>query len=170
MDDTTVRQVTLRELLEDPIYRKWFMKPPEKKTPSRWRVYAQKTEGGPWSKADFITWGQAYHFVRRHHKQWYDAALCSRVWEWRPPVIRVRTERQVKGRWRKVWVRNYYEPMVNMIGHVWCPHCRRPTVFRQFKRHHNVGKALVYKPRCTICGIALSAVKQYKVREEDSGA
>jgi len=157
-----IRQVTFGELLQDPVYRAWFQTPPARKKPERWRVYVQEKEGAPWKKADFARWADAYKFVRRHYKEWYDAALSSRVWEWRPPVIRER----VGKRWR----RNYYEPMVNVIGHTWCPHCRRPTVFRQFRRHHNVGKVLGYKPRCTICGIALSGIRLYKVREEESGA
>jgi hypothetical protein len=157
-----IRQVTLRELLEDPVYRKWFTQRPARRRPESWRVYVLEIEGGSWKKKDFGRWADAYDFLRQHYKEWYDAALCSRVWEWRPPVIRER----VGKRWR----RNYHEPVVSMIGHVWCPHCRRPTVFRQFKRHHNVGKALTYKSRCSICGISLSGIRLYKVREEESGA
>lgn len=165
-----MRQITLRELLEDPVYRKWFQKPPTVREPQRWRVYAQEEEGGPWRAANFDRWEWAYHYVRRHYKMWYDCALCSRVWEWRPPVVRYRGERVIKGRLRKVWKRKYYEPMVNMMGHTWCPHCRRPTVFRKFRRHHTVGKALPYKERCSICGITISGVRQYRVAEEEDGA
>lgn len=156
-----VKQVTFAELVEDPIYRQWFDRPPTDHEHTRWRVYVKVTKKSPWAKRDFLTWKKARKFVRKHADKWYDCVLVCRNDAHRPPVIRVGRKRQ------------YYAPMVNMVGHTWCPYCRRPTIFGWFTEHHaftNGLKPLAYKKRCSICGIAQSAIKEYSAKETTYGA
>lgn len=165
MDDTV--QITMRELLEDPVYRAWFQKKPGPRSSQSWRVYVQETEGGPWKKRDFSRWGQAYEFVRWHLKDWHDFALTSLVWDWRPPVVKYYADIMLKnGRVKKIERRKYYAPMLNIMGHRWCPHCRRPTVFKPYRRHHAIGNTRIRKPRCTVCGISETGIKIYLPQEE----
>jgi hypothetical protein len=167
MDEVT--QITFRELLQDPTYRAWFQKKPAARSSQSWRVYVQEVENGLWKKKDFDRWRLAYEFVLRNYKDWHDCALNSRVWDWRPPIVKFKAEVMLKnGQMKKVTKRKYYAPMLTIVGHHWCPHCRRPTVFRPFYKHHALGQLKTNrKPRCTICGISETGIKKYQPREEE---
>jgi hypothetical protein len=145
-------QVTLQELLLDPIYSKWFDRRPTPRRGSRgWRVYVQREPGGKWLKRDFRKWKPAHQFLMAHLSDWHDASLSDRVWAHRPPVVRD-PDRPNR--------RRYYRPVLKIINHRWCEYCRRPTVFRVLSRHHNIGKCSA-EPRCTICGIREVAMRSY---------
>jgi len=148
-----VKQVTLAELLEDPVYRQWFNQPPAETEFTRWRVYVKVKKKAAWAKRDFVTWKKAFKFLAKNSRAWYDCVLVCRNNAYRPPVIRVGRKRQ------------YYSPIVNWPGHVWCPHCRRPTIFGWFATHHAFSgtfRPLPWRKRCSICGIAQEAIKEYK--------
>jgi len=104
----TTDQVTLRELVKDPIYRQWIRTPPVGGFPSftKFRVYAQREQSGSWAKKDFDTFKAAYTFLAKNVREWYDAALVCRNYECRPPVVRVRGKRQ------------YYAPVLVIPGQV----------------------------------------------------
>lgn len=145
------RQVTLSELLKDPVYRRWFAQVPRELDRTRWRVYVKAKKKKPWQKRDFTAWPEAYRFVEKHWEQWYDCVLICRNDPYRPPVIRMNGRRQ------------YHTEVTQMDGHIWCPYCRRPTVFGYFTEHHAfvTTKPVPWRKRCGICGIALQAIKEY---------
>jgi hypothetical protein len=147
-------QVTLHELVKDPVYRQWLKTPPVGGFPqyTKFRVYVQRERDGRWAKRDFYDFKTAYNFLAKHLREWYDATLVTTNYASRPPVVRVNNKRA------------YYAPMLTMEGHQWCPHCRRPSVFDFFATHHAFTghfKPLPFKRRCGVCGIADTAIKDY---------
>lgn len=150
-------QVSLKELVRDPIYRQWLKTPPVGGFPpyTRFRIYAQRERDGRWGKKDFGNFKDAYNFLAANYKGWHDSALCTINYVCRPPVVRVDGRRQ------------YYAPVLTIDGHKWCPHCRRPTVFDYYSEHHAFTghfKPLSFKQRCGICGIAETAIKEYTAK------
>jgi hypothetical protein len=149
-------QITLRELVSDPIYRQWFKTPPLGGFSkfAKFRVYVQKDQDGGWAKKDFEDFKPAYNFLARNYKTWHDSSLTCRNEECRPPVV------------RKNGKREYYHRLLVFPGHTWCTYCRRPTVFSCFTTHHAFSaknmKPIPYKLRCGICGIAEEAIKRYR--------
>jgi len=153
---TTEGMMTLRELLQDPIYAKWFAKPPKETEFTGWRVYAQKKRDKRWRKKDFEFWADAYQFLTRRGRldTWYNASLTCRNEEYRPPVVRYQGKRQ------------YYAKMLLTEGHLWCPYCRRPTMFGYFTKHHAFPEGgptpMPHFLRCGICGIREVSIKRYQ--------
>lgn len=149
----TSGMMTHRELLADPIYRKWFSTPPDPPPYVKWRVYVQKKRDKRWRRRDFDTWAEAYKFFRANYKKWYNAALISRNWESRPPVVKYHGKRQ------------YYKKVVLVESHRWCGYCRRPTMFGFFTRHHAFPKGGIspvpYFRRCGICGMREENLKSF---------
>lgn len=145
----------MRELLDDPMYRKWISRPPKgfDFRPS-WAVYAQRKEDGPWARATFTNFVQAHNFFVKNFRSWHDSALCCRNYPSRPIVIRDPNNPKK---------RRYYAPMLTIRGHIWCNYCRRPTVFKMFSKHHALkGRTPMPVERCSICGVARTANKEYK--------
>jgi hypothetical protein len=136
-----VEPCTLRDLLKDPLYKKWFMQVPRlnpryvANTPN-WRVFCL-THDGKWKRAEFWQYSEAYRFVAKNIKKYADLVISSKRETFKPPVIRY------KG--KKV-----YWPCPP--GHRWCGYCRRPTVFAMFSRHHAIPIWAPYDKRCSICG------------------
>ena len=167
-------QVTLRELVKDPVYRQWLKTEPVGGFPThvKFRVYAQREEDGRWAKKDFDDFKSAYNFLAKNLKYWHDAAINTRTYSCRPPVVRVPGKVRKKVGKRVVLVdglrRVYYAPILSYDGHIWCPYCRRPTVFAQFSDHHAFTHAnlrpLPFKARCSVCGIAETAIKHYTAK------
>jgi len=147
-----VEQITLRELLRDPIYRKWLAKKPKIRvvhsTPP-WRLYVQKEQGGKWARVDIPGYAKAYGAVSSKLSEYYDMALSCKPQAFRPPIVRVGKKR-------------YYYP--SPPGHRWCGYCRRPTIFKRFTKHHaHKGRILPdYEVYCSICGARGAGQKQYK--------
>lgn len=144
--------MTLREQLEDPIYKKWFDSPPREKddaaTSPPWYVYVQKEQDGPWRRAEFTTWEKGHKYVTKKIKKFHDMALVHKRHEFRPPVVREGGKRR------------YHFPPA--LGLVWCGYCRRMTRFACFSRHHAMPKwANSGERRCSICGIRLAAIKRF---------
>jgi hypothetical protein len=154
--DMVSEQVTLRELVRDPVYRTWIKTPPLGGFPqhARFKVYVQRTQGGPWAKKDFEDFKVAYNFLARHFKSWHDASLTCCNEESRPPIVRKDGKRQ------------YHAPLLAYPGHIWCTYCRRPTIFGFYSTHHTFAargmKPLPYRRRCGVCGIAADAIRRYR--------
>jgi len=170
----STEQVTLRELVKDSVYRQWLRTEPVGGFPDfvKFRIYVQRERGGRWAKKDFDDFKSAYNFLARHLKEWHDAAFVARNHACRPPVVRVPGKVKKKiGKQIKVvpgFVRQYYAPILSIDGHQWCPYCRRPTVFDFFSEHHaffhtNL-RPLPFKRRCSVCGIAETAIKTYTAK------
>src|SRR5687768_14911261 len=67
------RQVTMRELLVDPVFRQWMTRKPESHALRvRWRLYVQREEGGPWSKKDVESYVEGYKLLAKNFKRWHD--------------------------------------------------------------------------------------------------
>lgn len=154
---TKVDQITLRELLRDPIYKAWFQKIPKLSaevahTPP-WRVYVQKEQFGSWAKLELPRYVKAYGWTAKNLKLYHDIVIMSKRQEFKPPVVKTSTGKKV------------YWPCPD--GHRWCPYCRRPTVFAYFSRHHmfsgryNGNSSASGFKRCMVCGIRLVATKEY---------
>lgn len=171
-------QITLRELLSDPIYRKWFSKVPTVRTmfPSGqpWQVFVQEDLDGRWKRAKFPSYAQAYKYIARNLNQFHDMALNCPGQAFHPPVL-VSKEPvlkkflvQLKGGKSKVvrryvYERSYWRPasLELLTSHQWCSYCRRPTVFAYFSRHHAVPACVPYELRCTPCGVRRTFIKDY---------
>jgi len=158
--------ITLRELLEDKVYREFFTTMPQMPRNLHpdampWRVYVQRKMDGPWGKREFHTYKEAFKFLKPHIKTTYNAAIQSKGIQFEAPF---KVYRLVKGgkplldangkqRYRRVvWV-----PQLDLTDapHLWCPYCRRPTVFSWFSKHHAFPKGSVFDlslRRCAICG------------------
>ena len=157
-------QLTLRELLRDPVYRKWFMRKPAlypaqklpvtTKEQSPWLVWVQVDEAGRWRRGfaeDYVT---AFCHVKRMLEQGAnDVTIFSRRRSYAPPA-------GLTSAWPST--------------HDWCPYCRRPTVFWYFRKHHALRQFrdldLSDDRRCTICGIRLHEPTVYSFNHRDAAA
>lgn len=147
-----MQQITLRELLKDPEYRKWFSQPPaitvSHHTPP-WRFFAQREEGGRWAKAELDTYRDAYSAVRLRLPEYFDMAIHCKPQGFKPPIV------VIDG--KKSWM-----PLPD--GHYWCVYCRRPTVFSYFSSHPAMPKVTIadYELRCSICAARLAGMRVFK--------
>jgi hypothetical protein len=166
-------QLTMRELLKDSLFKKWMMKPPNLGVTicysgKPWRVWVQRELNGRWGKRDFAKYSEAWNFFVKHLKEGaYDAAISSKVKPFPPPVEKYKKqEYTVKGKTYVKRVPVFYIPKVPGMNpqHEWCPHCRRPTIFTTYRRHHAFAQRFngEIKQRCSVCGIAWDNIRHYK--------
>lgn len=147
--------ITLQEQLKDPLFRKWMTKVPTLTvigTRDPWWVYVQREVDGPWARAGFPRYGDAYRFLVSRLKTSADLALnCSRQ-EFKPPIVKVQGKRRyhLPGPWAP-------------SGGQWCGHCRRLVEFKFFSRHHAL-RGINVDPsarRCVICGVRQNSIRRY---------
>lgn len=146
-------QITMKELLQDPLFKQWTMKQPKlspmaSNTPP-WILYVRCE--GRWSRSQHATYASAYNTMVRLIKEGKldDCSIHSKRQMFRPPIVRREGKKY-----------NWPSPP----GHRWCGLCRRPTVFKCFNRHHAFPKRIPivpYEPRCSICGVRQSSMKEY---------
>lgn len=163
--------ITLPELLEDKVYRKFFttpvrLPPQHPLAAPQWRVHVQRESDGRWGHKDFRKYSQAFKFLKPYLKTCHDATIQSRGIAYDPPTRWVRVTRggkpilipdphsgEMVPKIKKIdWIPKLPE---GEDQHVWCPYCRRPTVFTWFSKHHAFGSSGTFDPslrRCTICG------------------
>jgi hypothetical protein len=146
-------QIRLRTLLkDDEYYRKWFTKEPTIKvhhTKPPWRLFVQKEKGGPWYKKDLPTYAKAFAAVKLKLPEYWDMTIHCNPQPFKPPVVRIGKQ--------KVW--NPLPP-----GHLWCAYCRRPTVFKFYRRHPNMrGLVMEGEMRCQICGVRDKFLPHYPI-------
>jgi hypothetical protein len=145
---SNITQLTLRDQLKDPIFRKWFSRNPQ--LGHGWRVYYQKTEGARWKYKDFDTWNEGYQYLAKKIAKVYDISLTHKLRHTRPPVV------------KRAGRREYYYPHTDKPQHFWCLMCRRMTKFGYFKRHHNMPIYLdPTQLRCRICGVRHDYQRKY---------
>lgn len=154
---TKVDQITLRELLRDPIYKKWFQTVP--KLPAEvahtppWRIYIQREQFGSWARLELQGYVKAYRWTAKHLKEYHDIVIVAKRCEFKPPVVKTKEGKRV------------YWPVP--AGHRWCTYCRRPTVFAYFSKHHlfsgkpGYNGGIAWAKRCMVCGIRAVSVKEY---------
>lgn len=165
---------TIRDLMDDPVYRSYMRTPPVTiGNPSLtfgqpWQIWVQ-TRDDRWKTGRFSTYPQAFNMMARAVKapNASDVALVSRrvffpppgVWEQYKVKVR-RRDGSVVIETRERWVQTF---IFDDIRFEWCPRCRRPTEFRWLHWTHH---ALRQQPclteddphRCMYCGIRRVAV------------
>lgn len=147
-----MEQIRLKTLLaKDKFYTAWFSRVPKLTTfhtTPPWRLYVQREEKGSWARVDIEAFSKAYNEVKRRLPDTWDMAIHCKPQGFLPPVL--------KSSGKHVWL-----PMPD--GHNWCEYCRRPTVFRFFKRHPAIKQVITTDElRCCICGARLENMKKIK--------
>jgi hypothetical protein len=164
--------IPMSELLKDRFYREFLERVPklpevakskQKAASPPWVVYVQREREGKWGRRSFWKYKKALKFMLRHLELGaYDAALNCRRVGFYPPSRLVR----IKGKFiagtdgvkRQATKLIKWELRGDMLegqpDHHWCMYCRRPTVFRHYKRHRAMGPIELDQstPRCSICG------------------
>jgi|SRR5580765_7726705 len=147
-----MEQIRLRTLLaKDKFYKAWFSRPPKLTafhTTPPWRLYIQSSHGGPWARVDLKAFPKAFNEAVRRLPEAWDMAIHCKPQAFMPPVLKAGKQH--------VWL-----PMPD--GHNWCEYCRRPTVFKFFKRHPAIHQ--IINPdelRCSICGARLESMRKIK--------
>ena len=159
--------IILAELLEDKNYRKFFEKQPHipniSRTAPPYRLWVQRRAHGPWLKKDISSYHSGIKWLIDRLDEIHDGALAIKGLQSPPPNKLVKVKRNgvlltkigSDGVERPVvkevpW--HFYTP-IDERKHVWCPYCRRPTIFTWFSKHHNMPNILQPEySRCTICG------------------
>lgn len=165
--------IPMSELLKDRFYRSFLEKTPElpevaasktkAKTPP-WVVYVQRDVDGKWGRRAFWKYKKALKFMLKYVDAGaHDAALNCRRVAFDPPSRRVRikgkfvrgsdgVERQAT---KLVTWRLPAALAADEQEHHWCKYCRRPTVFKYYRRHKalkDLEQVDQSVPRCSICG------------------
>lgn len=162
--------LTMAELLKDKTYREFLKKKPETPPATRyksmspmWVVYVQPKVDGPWKRKSFYKYSDAFKFLVHALKAGiHDAALNNKRLGFRPPSRRAR----IKGRYivgsdgvkRQATKYVEWKPKLDGIEqhHEWCMYCRRPTIFKNYRRHPALAKTIPSVDpsirRCCICG------------------
>lgn len=158
--------ITLPELLEDKNYRRFFEKPPVipnvQRTAPPYRLWVRRD--GKWFKRDISSYRSGRDWILDRLDVIDDGALAIKGTMSPPPTRLVKVKRGGV-LLTKVGSDGVERPVVreapwvvhlpaDEVKHLWCPYCRRPTVFTWFSKHHNQPKVLQPEfERCTICGI-----------------
>lgn len=156
--------ITIHELLDDPVYKKYFCTVPKLPDVPRiappWRLYA-KVEGKGWAKRDFPSYQGAFRAFGKLRPGLLDAAIVCLPMLLDPPTKVVK----IKGKYVngvQVTKEILWQPKLegHEQDHHWCGRCRRPTTFGYFTKHHAFRgeNARLMDPsvrRCVICGIRL---------------
>lgn len=160
--------ILLPELLEDKTYAKFFKKQPSLPIVARrippYRLWVQLEPQGRWKKKDIGSYQSGVKWFFINIDRIHDGALAIMSTQTPPPNRLVKVKRNgvlltkvgSDGVERAVvkeapWRLHLPE---GERKHLWCPYCRRPTVFTWFSKHHNM--PIVLQPeysRCTICGL-----------------
>lgn len=158
--------ITIRELLRDPQYKAFFTKTPklpDHYTPEMkpWKLLVQKENETHWRAKRFGTYREAFDGFKKMLPVITNAAINCPALTFMPPIRNVRVKGKfitVQGGHKRPYVRSIiWKPQISadMEQHFWCPHCRRPSIFKYASSsiRTNTGK-LVTEPtlRCVICG------------------
>jgi len=170
--------ITLKELLRDPVYRKYFLTKPRLYGQYNdfpdfkpWALAIQKQPHGQWAYKDYHDFMEAFNKLKKYVPVLNDAAIISKATGCPPPRVNVAVEGKffVRGK-KKIQVTQREDwrvslPMGEDARHRWCPFCRRPTVFTTFIYHPRFPSSKSNgmlldpdMPRCTICGASENLV------------
>lgn len=156
----SLEMITIKELLRDPQYRTFFTKVPE--LPEHytldnkpWKLIVMKTGESKWRSKRMGTYQEAFAGLKKMLPMIDNAAINCPALGFRPPTRTVRIKGKFDSRGRQVIRTTLWIPQISgdMEPHNWCPHCRRPTIFR-FAIMNNTRQFAASVPalRCTICG------------------
>lgn len=131
--------MTIRELLADEEYKKYFMTiphmPEHMASAQPWRLMVQLQGDSKWKSQRFATYREAYLKLKKLMPKVHNAAINSPGLGFMPPVRTVRVKGKVhdtgKLKGQPVLRTLVWKPPVtaDMAQHHWCAHCRRPTIF-----------------------------------------
>lgn len=135
----TVGLITIRELLSDPEYKKYFITVPQLPghyTPDvlPWRLILQLKGDTHWKSKRFGTYQEAFRGFKTVLPKIQDAAINCPGLNFVPPMRTVRVKNKF------IVVKGVQKPLVKTIvwkprleadhePHQWCGFCRRPTIF-----------------------------------------
>lgn len=157
--------ISLRELLKDPIYKKYFTTLPElpasafKCSTPPWRVIYRDESG--WKARNASSYREAFSVLKGSN--FIDGAITCRRIQFDPPIRRVRLKGKFymlpDGTKQQVVKDIVWKPKLpgDETWHNWCPYCRRPTVFSYYRKHHALKTSVELDPsvlRCAICGVS----------------
>lgn len=156
--------LTLRDLLRDPVYKKWFLRIPELQstaaTSPPWYLYL--LDNGKWKRANATTYRGALKFAAKNLREYQDIVIHSKRQPFRIPRLRRSYNppqyKKVKGKKKLVEVLEVVEWENYPHDYMWCPYCRRPTLWNYYMSHHAFpqAKQWVFNGRskaCHVCGL-----------------
>lgn len=158
--------ISMRELIKDPVYRAYLDKEPftpahagSPHTSGQWVVYVRYRASGPWTRKTFRKYKKALKYFNLALEEGaYDLSFGNRRIYLKPPMRKAR----IKGKYviGSDGVKRQATKMVEWLPklgdspgvHRWCGFCRRPTVFKVYRKHPAVKlPELTPRPRCCIC-------------------
>lgn len=156
--------ITIKELLADPDFKKFFLaipKLPDHYTPANlpWKLIVLKPGETVWRSKRFGTYGEAFAGFKKMLPSIENAAINCPPLTFMPPVKRYRVKGKLDKKKKLLIITKLWVPPIpgEMEQHLWCPHCRRPSIFRNatttVKPKGNFS-AMAGEPavRCIICG------------------
>lgn len=175
--------ITIAELLEDDRYKQFFTTMPKVPVVSKaptlsppWVLYVQLDLDGPWRTKQFEKYSDAFKFFKklRASRGLHDAAIHNKRVAFDPPTRMVRIKGKFiegsDGKLRQATKVVVWRPRLpsDEAQHHWCMYCRRPTIFRTYRRHRGL-KQIVEElstdiPRCCICGASARIAIPYQDR------
>lgn len=159
--------ITIRDLLRDPQYKKYFTTvpklPPHYTTANMpWKLYVLKSGEKIWRSKRFGTYGEAFAGFKQMLPVIENAAINCVPLTFTPPMRTVKVKGKteiIRGRERPVIRTIMWTPKIeaDMAHHDWCGHCRRPSIFRNMVMSGARAKGYALPTsepalRCIICG------------------
>jgi hypothetical protein len=166
--------ITLRELLDDPAYKAYFLKIPrlpKHYTPDSmpWKLMVLKNGEDQWRVKRFGKYSDAFAALKKllHNDDIYDMVINCPALDFQPPIrvfkVKLKGKTDKNGQPIIQQRAEVWKPQIqaDMPTHYWCPYCRRPTAFGYFTSHKSMTKQRVGNlganvdpsvMRCYICG------------------
>jgi len=156
--------ITIRELLKDEQYKAFFTKVPvlpAHYTPENlpWKLMVRMKGQSKWKAKRYGTYREAFAALKRLMPKIDDAAINCPALGFMPPVKTYRLKGKTTGKGKPVLTTRMWKAPIeaDMEPHYWCPHCRRPTVFRSAVLPAKILgtytlPASELAMRCSICG------------------
>lgn len=161
--------ITIRELLRDPVFKKYFLTTPELPahyTPDKlpWKLYVLKEGEHIWRSKRFGTYRDAFDGFKKMLPTITNAAINNPALSFMPPVRNVKVKGKVDSKGKPIIRSLVWKPQLtdDMSPHNWCPYCRRPSIFKFMLPKAVKGQFQLPmsepKMRCIICGASDSVV------------
>lgn len=155
--------ISIKELLRDPQFRKYFLSVPELPdhyTPDKkpWKLYVLKEHEEVWRTKRFGTYREAFDGFKAMMPEMKNAAINNPALSFMPPVRNVRVKGKTNNRGKPLIRTVVWRPQLDgdMSPHIWCPFCRRPSIFRYALPKRVTGQFILPQAepamRCIICG------------------
>lgn len=159
--------ITIKELLRDPQYKAYFTKVPKLPThytPEMrpWKLLVLKPDEHQWRSKRYGTYQEAFLGMKKMLPIIDNAAINCPALGFMPPTRTVRIKNKFDPKTKKQLIRTtLWHPQIeaDMAQHNWCPHCRRPSIFKLAVLSRPLREG--YRPihgepvlRCIICGVS----------------